>query len=181
MATGGTTYVWTPTVGLSDPNIANPIAAPDATTTYQVRISNPGCAEVVRQVTIEVSTSGDINFTHSPSTFCEEAVTVAPFGTAVNSFTYQWTLTGYSGGTALNTALNTQNISLYNPTFSTGSTEVRVDYSLMISFNIGASTCTATKDSFLIFHRNPIINTITTRGRQLRSRCNSSTFWYGDH
>ncbi len=34
--TGGTRYVWIPSEGLSDPNIAYPIATPSATTTYEV-------------------------------------------------------------------------------------------------------------------------------------------------
>ena len=34
-------YSWTPTTGLSDPNIANPIASPGVTTTYTVEISSP--------------------------------------------------------------------------------------------------------------------------------------------
>jgi len=33
---GGATYEWTPATGLSNPNIPNPIAAPDSTTTYMV-------------------------------------------------------------------------------------------------------------------------------------------------
>ncbi len=44
-ATGGVTYSWTPTTGLSDPNIADPIAEPTVTTTYYVNITDgSGCA-----------------------------------------------------------------------------------------------------------------------------------------
>jgi gliding motility-associated-like protein len=42
-ATGGTTYLWTPATGLSDPNIANPVATLDNTIdeiTYKVRVAN---------------------------------------------------------------------------------------------------------------------------------------------
>ncbi|MBW8051105.1 MAG: hypothetical protein FVQ77_12350, partial [Cytophagales bacterium] len=43
---GPYTYSWTPTTGLSDPNIANPIAAPTATTTYTVTITSAaGCTQ----------------------------------------------------------------------------------------------------------------------------------------
>lgn len=35
-ATGGFIYSWTPTAGLSNPNIANPVASPTTTTTYTV-------------------------------------------------------------------------------------------------------------------------------------------------
>ncbi|MEM9821453.1 MAG: SdrD B-like domain-containing protein, partial [Bacteroidota bacterium] len=43
-ASGGTTYNWTPTTGLSDPAIANPAAMPNTTTTYFVEVSDVfGC------------------------------------------------------------------------------------------------------------------------------------------
>lgn len=35
-----TSYLWTPGTGLSNPNIANPVATPDATTTYNLAITN---------------------------------------------------------------------------------------------------------------------------------------------
>jgi len=39
-ATGGLNYTWNPPLGLSDPNIANPVAAPLNTTQYTVTASN---------------------------------------------------------------------------------------------------------------------------------------------
>lgn len=39
---GGNTYSWFPTTGLSNPNIANPIATPTATTNYTLTVNN-GC------------------------------------------------------------------------------------------------------------------------------------------
>lgn len=46
-ATGGVTYAWSPTTALSDPNIANPIAQPEETTTYVVTIeSEYGCIDM---------------------------------------------------------------------------------------------------------------------------------------
>src|ERR1019366_4376879 len=38
-ATGGFAYSWSPSTGLSNPNISNPVANPDTTTTYTVDIS----------------------------------------------------------------------------------------------------------------------------------------------
>jgi gliding motility-associated-like protein len=44
-ATGGSNYYWQPNTGLSNPNISNPMASPDSTTLYVVRIENtPGCS-----------------------------------------------------------------------------------------------------------------------------------------
>jgi hypothetical protein len=43
-ATGGLTYSWSPSDGLSDPNIADPIAQPAVTTTYTVTVTDAfGC------------------------------------------------------------------------------------------------------------------------------------------
>ena len=38
----GRVYKWTPATGLSDPNIANPIATPSVTTTYTLTVKNSG-------------------------------------------------------------------------------------------------------------------------------------------
>lgn len=43
-ASGGVSYAWTPSTGLSNPNIASPVASPTATTTYTVEVTaNNGC------------------------------------------------------------------------------------------------------------------------------------------
>lgn len=51
-------YSWTPATGLNNPNIANPIASPTATTTYRVRISAynaPDTCVLEKNVTVYVS------------------------------------------------------------------------------------------------------------------------------
>ena len=46
-ATGGTTYLWSPTSGLSNPSISNPVASPSSTTTYTVSVTDAnGCSNV---------------------------------------------------------------------------------------------------------------------------------------
>lgn len=42
-ATGGTSYTWSPSTGLSATNIPNPLASPAETTTYTVTVSNGSC------------------------------------------------------------------------------------------------------------------------------------------
>lgn len=53
-AAGGLTYSWSPATGLSATNIANPIASPATTTTYQVTISAGSCSETL-STTVTVS------------------------------------------------------------------------------------------------------------------------------
>lgn len=43
IASGGNTYTWSPATGLSDPNIANPVASPTTTTIYTVAVGVTGC------------------------------------------------------------------------------------------------------------------------------------------
>jgi gliding motility-associated-like protein len=56
-ASGGETYRWTPTIGLSNPNIANPFASPDTTMDYRVEIADK-CGRT-RADTIQVKVGGD--------------------------------------------------------------------------------------------------------------------------
>ena len=53
-ATGGTTYKWIPTTGLSDSTIANPVATVYAPTTYTVTATNPVCGSATATVTIGI-------------------------------------------------------------------------------------------------------------------------------
>jgi gliding motility-associated-like protein len=54
MATGGINYFWSPVEGLSDPNIANPIANPVRTTTYTVTADDMNGCQNTAEVTIAV-------------------------------------------------------------------------------------------------------------------------------
>ena len=55
--TGATSYSWTPTTGVSDPALPNPVFTPTTTTTYTVEISN-SCADIIQEsftITVEPS------------------------------------------------------------------------------------------------------------------------------
>lgn len=45
-ASGGVTYSWTPTTGLTDPNIPNPVASPTVPTYYVVAVGVAGCPKL---------------------------------------------------------------------------------------------------------------------------------------
>ncbi|RAU84343.1 Ig-like domain-containing protein [Pontibacter arcticus] len=53
-ATGGDTFRWEPATGLSDPNVANPVATPTQTTTYTVTTTSQGGCISTDEVTITV-------------------------------------------------------------------------------------------------------------------------------
>lgn len=45
-------YSWTPTTGLDDPTIANPLANPDETTVYTLSLSSPLCGDYIQDAVI---------------------------------------------------------------------------------------------------------------------------------
>jgi gliding motility-associated-like protein len=53
-ASGGVSYVWEPAESLNNPNIANPVATPDETTTYTVTITTAEGCTATDEVTVEV-------------------------------------------------------------------------------------------------------------------------------
>lgn len=57
----GSSYQWTPATGLDDPASANPSAAPTATTTYTLTVSNDTCTSTA-SVIIGISSQGQAGF-----------------------------------------------------------------------------------------------------------------------
>ena len=54
-ASGGTGFSWSPTAGLNNPNIANPVASPTTTTTYNVIVTSGTCPPASDSVLITVN------------------------------------------------------------------------------------------------------------------------------
>ncbi len=85
-ATGGTAYSWTPTTGLSNANIANPIATPIATTTYTVNITT-ACGLIKDSVKITVSPLPTATISASTNPICAGKSTTL---TAGGGTVYTW-------------------------------------------------------------------------------------------
>ncbi len=62
-ATAPVTYSWSPAAGLSNPNIANPMASPDTTTTYTVTYTDANNCTQSLSVTVVVNNLPVINIT----------------------------------------------------------------------------------------------------------------------
>jgi gliding motility-associated-like protein len=67
----GRVYKWVPATGLSDPNIANPMASPSSTTNYTLTVTNSGggCA-TQDEVKVDVDILSDSIQQIGPSSFC---------------------------------------------------------------------------------------------------------------
>lgn len=65
------TYSWSPAIGLSDPDIPNPIASPDVTTTYTVSASsNFGCGSDDATITVTVEPTPEVEALSQDTVIC---------------------------------------------------------------------------------------------------------------
>lgn len=126
----GVTYSWSPAAGLSNANIAQPIAAPNATTTYIVTAVFPGsCASAATDmVTVTVH---DPSFTLAPVSYCPSAGAVSLGATAPAGMSaYSWS-----------PASLVSNAAIANPTTLNPPPSVTTTYRLTVTdaFGCGAS------------------------------------------
>lgn len=118
-ASGGTAYNWSPTTGLSNPYIANPIASPSQTTNYTVSVStgNGACTSsasiliTVNKSTIadagtdkkilagqsvklnEKATPTNVTYLWSPATYLDDPTSASPIANPPSDITYTLTVT----------------------------------------------------------------------------------------
>ena len=98
-ATGGTSYSWSPSTGLSNPTIANPVASPTTTTTYTVTVTSNFCSATA-QVTVSVNPVPTAGASTTNANICAGASTQL---TATGGGNYAWIpTTGLSNSTIAN-------------------------------------------------------------------------------
>lgn len=85
-------YLWTPTNGISNPNILNPTITPDSTRTYYVTASHVGCPDSTAFFTVTVQPTPLVNAGPDKAVCSGDTVrltgTVTPAGFP---YTYHWT------------------------------------------------------------------------------------------
>jgi gliding motility-associated-like protein len=118
MASGGLYYKWLPSAGLDNDTIANPVAKPLQSTIYTVYVSNGGCTDSSKSVTVTVNQNpvaeagkeiflfegqsaklngvvkGDsiTSYHWSPATFLSNATSLTPITTPTENITYTLTV-----------------------------------------------------------------------------------------
>jgi large repetitive protein len=109
-AQGGTTYSWSPATGLSNPNIANPVATPLVTTRYYLTVFNGSCfANDSVLVTVNQATSASVNISASTNNICSgtSVIFTATASGGGSNPVYQWQVNGINAGTNSNTFTTT--------------------------------------------------------------------------
>lgn len=145
LASGGLYYKWTPPTGLNNDSIPNPTASPLQTITYTAHISNGGCTDSTKSVTITVNQNpvadagsnitlfqgqsaklngtmqGDsiISYYWTPPFFLDNPDSLTPVATPPENITYTLNVVSQSCGTATSSVFIRvyENISIPN-TFS---------------------------------------------------------------
>ncbi|MFN5628371.1 MAG: GEVED domain-containing protein [Bacteroidota bacterium] len=69
-STGGSSYEWSPSIGLSNAAVANPVASPTATTSYVVNVSNGICSATDTIVVSVQNLNVDASITGLSNTIC---------------------------------------------------------------------------------------------------------------
>jgi gliding motility-associated-like protein len=116
-SSNATTYSWSPTAGVSNPAIANPVLTPAITTTYTVTGTTGSCS-VSKTFTVTVG-SNIILAVHADTTICSGAAFNA--GTVSNAANYSWSPTaGVSNPAIANPVLSPTTTTTYTVTATTG-------------------------------------------------------------
>ncbi|TFF37976.1 gliding motility-associated C-terminal domain-containing protein [Mucilaginibacter psychrotolerans] len=117
-APGAASYSWAPATGLSDANVASPIASPDATTVYTVTVTGANGCSNTEQVTVKVvdrptadagkdkkifqgqsvkldgSSTGEVlSYSWSPTDYLDDPNSATPTASPMEDITYTLTVT----------------------------------------------------------------------------------------
>lgn len=121
ITSNATTYSWTPTAGVSNPGIANPVLSPASTTTYTVTGTTGSCT-ISRTFTVTVGAAVSLS-SRSDTTICNGASFNANFVT--NAATVTWVpTTGVSNPNIANPVLSPSTTTTYTVTARTGTCSV---------------------------------------------------------
>jgi gliding motility-associated-like protein len=141
VAGGGSTYTWTPTAGLSNAAIFNPVASPTVTTIYTVTVSaGATCPTATAAVAVNVTPNPTVTVSAPDTTCAGQQGTVHAYGAT----TYLWPASG----------ITTDSI-ISNPSVTT-------NYTVIGANNNGSYNCTDTASGTIIVVPAPGVDFVTT-------------------
>lgn len=129
VVSNATTYSWSPTTGVSNPNIANPVITPTGTTTYTLTATLGTCTQQ-RSFTLNVFPGATANAGPDVSIIAGDSYQIPATGSAGS---YLWTpSTGLSSSTVLNpnatpAATTTYTLRVTNPQGCIATDEVTIN------------------------------------------------------
>ena len=90
------TYTWSPTLGVSNPNIKEPNLSPATTTTYTVCATLPssGCAPKCDNIKITINQPPNVNISNDTIVCKNMAIQFNPIINPIQTYTYSWSGSG---------------------------------------------------------------------------------------
>lgn len=152
-ASGGNTYTWSPPAGLSNPNIANPVANPSVTTNYTVAVGVTGCSKL-KTDTVVVTVRPLPPLTVTNDTLICNIDTLQLTGTGVGNFVWSPNYM-ISSTTAQNPFVSPDVPTLYKVRLTDGfgcfsDDSVYVDVKLVVTLDAGNDTAICRTDGFFL-------------------------------
>lgn len=138
VATGGVTYSWTPTTGLSNASIANPVASPTATTQYDVTITDNCGNNNNLSVTVTVVPFAGVTIAGLDPTYCSGDAAVTLTGTP-------------AGGTFSGTGIS-------GNSFDPAAAGIGGPYTITYTYTDPQAGCTATVDTVTTVFNGPAVS-----------------------
>jgi hypothetical protein len=132
---GGTSYSWSPSLGLSNANIANPIASPTSTTAYVLTVSNGNCiSKDTLVVTVAQPIAPSVTISTPNNGICNGIATFTAIASNAGSNpSYQWQVNGLNVGTN-------------NATYSTSNLQNNAQVKVIVTTNGCTTIPTATSN-----------------------------------
>ncbi|MDP2423593.1 MAG: C25 family cysteine peptidase, partial [Bacteroidales bacterium] len=149
---GNYTYSWTPTDGLSNPAIANPVASPNKTTVYTVSV-NDGTTQVTGQVQLVINQASSINL-GADTTICLNHTLVLN-ASIPNGQSYLWSP---GGQTTPVITVNSTGIGVGSRTYSVIATDIngcQTQASITVTFDACTFVEDLSKDLSITVYPNP--------------------------
>ncbi len=129
---------WTPTIGLSQSNIANPIATPTVTTSYVLHLRNQyGCVDLDTTVVTVFPLPGPQIQTSGPTSFCiGGSVTLTAVDTTNGTVSYLWNTSATTAAITVN-AQGTYSVTITNAAGCSGISTINVTQNPNPTINAG--------------------------------------------
>lgn len=144
-ASGGISYSWSPSTGLSNPNIANPIASPTITTIYSVTVTNSLSCSATDAMTLTVYPLPVVTATANVSVICKGGTASLGAGGAL---LYAWSpSSGLSNPNSANTNATVNNSTTYTVSGTDGNSCSNTGTVTVMVYTITPDICMVTTDS----------------------------------
>jgi len=137
----GSSYLWSPTTGLSSPTIANPTANPVTTTTYTVLVTDGNGCTGTDQVLVSIGAVPSVSAGPDKIICAGKSTTIGGSPTGAATSTFSWS-----------PAAGLSSTSVANPTASPTSTQT---YTVIVT---DAAGCTATDQMIVTVNPGPTVN-----------------------